>query len=390
MPGPLHGVRVLDVTSVVMGPYATQMLGDLGGDVITVEPREGDANRGMGPRPHPELSGTALNLMRGKRSVCLDLKAPGGVDVLLRMAATVDVVVTNLRPGPLERLGFTYETVAAVRPDIVWCQGHGYPSDSPRAEEPAYDDVVQAASGYADVMGRTVGEPLLPPTILADKLCGLTMVAAVTAALFHRERTGEGQRIEVPMVETAVAFLLVEHAAGATTVPPLAPAGYRRVLSPDRRPHRTLDGWVSALPYTGRHWRDLFVEAGRHDLVDDPRLATAAARSDHVDDLYRWLGEVLATRTTSAWLETLARLGVPASPVVTLDELVSELPERDHPVAGRHRVIPPPVRFARTPAAAGGPAPLIGQHDDEVLVEIGLTVDEIVGLRAGGVLRPSP
>ena len=225
--GPLSGVRVLDLTTVVMGPYATQVLGDLGADVIVVEGTTLETNRVMGPGPHPQLSGTSLNLMRNKRSLRLDFKLAEGREALLRVAATCDVVITNVRPSALRRAGLRYEDVAARHPDIVYCEAHGWPTDSERTDDPAYDDVIQAGTGVADAFRRQTGSPSLVPTIFVDKLCGLTIAYAVIAALFRRERTGRGERIEVPMSEAAAAFVLVEHGAGAIPEPPAGPAPHR-------------------------------------------------------------------------------------------------------------------------------------------------------------------
>ncbi|MCU1502646.1 MAG: hypothetical protein JWM12_2000, partial [Ilumatobacteraceae bacterium] len=245
--GPLAGIRVLDLTSVIMGPLATQLLGDQGADVITVE-RQGTAtSRVMGHGPHPQFSGVSLNLLRNKRNVVLDLQHPAGRDLLLRLAATCDVLVTNLRPGPLARLRLAYADVTAVRPDIVYCRAAGFPSDSDRAAEPAYDDIIQAASGLADASRLVHGEPAFLPTLVADKVTGMFIAQAICAALFHRERTGEGQEIEVPMIDAVSAFTLVEHGAGAIDARNPTAAGYPRILSAARRPHPTKDGWVAIL-----------------------------------------------------------------------------------------------------------------------------------------------
>ena len=218
--GPLDGIRVLDLSSVVMGPLATQILGDLGADVITVENRDGDINRVMGPGPHPGLSGVSLNLLRNKRNISLDIAHPDGRAALLRVAAGCDVFVTNLRPGSVGRLRLRYPDVAAVRPDVIYCQAHGFPSDSPQADAPAFDDIIQAACGVPDVLRRANGLPDLMPTLLADKVSGLVLAYSIMAALFHRARTGEGQQVEVPMADAMLAFLLVEHGSGAISRPP--------------------------------------------------------------------------------------------------------------------------------------------------------------------------
>lgn len=387
MSGPLEGVRVLDLTSVVMGPLATQTLGDLGADVITIEASKGETNRVMGTGPHPQLSGIALNLLRNKRNLAIDLKAPEGRDAVLRLAATCDVFVTNLRPGPLLRLGLGYDDVRAVRPDIVYCQAQGFSSDSGRADDPAYDDVIQAAGGVPDVVHRAGSDRALFPTIIADKVSGLTMTYALLAALFERERSGQGQHLELPMVDAISSFLLVEHGAGAVGQPPQGPAGYERILTPHRRPQPTADGWISIFPYTNAHFAALVEATGRDDLGDE-RLATQRGRAANPELLYGLLRSIIATKTTGEWLSLCRDVGIPAAEVADLDDLVAALPDAEHPIAGTYKSIPPPVRFSRTPAdATRRPAPLVGQHNREVLTEAGLTRAEIDGLERGGVLR---
>jgi crotonobetainyl-CoA:carnitine CoA-transferase CaiB-like acyl-CoA transferase len=389
-PGPLDGVRVLDVSSVVMGPYATQLLGDFGADVILVEGGHVDINRLMAAGPHPQLSGVALNLLRNKRSVALDLRTPEGREACLTVAATCDVFVTNLRPGSLRRAGLTYDDVAARRPDIVYCEAHGFPSDSAQADEPAYDDVIQAASGVADAARLQTGEPALVPTIFADKVCALTIASSIGAALFQRERTGRGAHIEVPMLDVTRSFVLVEHGAAAVPEPPLGPAGYPRVLVPNRKPQRTRDGWIHVLPYTRRQYEALFAEAGRSELLDDPRFATARARIANADSLYQLVAQIMATRTTGEWLRACRELGVPAVEMASLQELVDQLPHDVHPVTGGYRVVPPPVRFDATSPRVRRPAPLIGEHTDEVLAAVGYDQEAIAELRRAGAIPAPP
>lgn len=387
MSGPLTGVRVLDLTSVVMGPLATQTFGDLGADVITVESAKGETNRYMGTGPHPDLSGIALNLLRNKRNVAIDLKAGAGRDAVLRLAATCDVFVTNLRPAPLARLRLTYDQVRAVRPDVVYCQAQGYPSDSGRADDPAYDDVIQAAGGIPDVIHRAGGERALFPSIVADKISGLTMAYAVIAALFERERSGEGQHLELPMVDALSAFLLVEHGAAAIAQPPQGPPGYQRILTPHRRPQPTADGWISIFPYTNAHFAALIDATGRDDLRDE-RLGSQGGRAANPELLYGLLGSIIATKTTAEWLSLCREVGIPAAEVADLDGMVDRLPDAEHPVTGTYKSIPPPVRFSRTPAdATRRPAPLVGQHNREVLLEAGLTDAEVDALEGAGILR---
>jgi len=388
--GPLAGIRVLDLSSVVMGPLATQIFGDLGADVIVVEGARLDTNRVMGAGPHPMLSGIALNLLRNKRSVCVDLKDSRGREVFLRVAETCDVLVTNLRPGPLRRLQLDYAHLAAVRPDIVYCQAQGFPSDSPRADDPAYDDIIQAASGVADATFRATGTRALAPTLLADKVSGLTIAYAVLAALFERTRTGKGQRIEVPMLDTVTAFMLTEHGSGAIGRPRQGRAGYPRILTPHRRPQRTSDGWINVLPYSRRHYEELFRKGGRLDLLGDPRIAGGRARIANSDFLYEVVAGIMPIQTTAEWLAFCRDSSIPASAVADLDDLVDALPNAIHPLVGDYKVVPPPVRFSRTPAEVRRSAPLPGQHNHEVLRDVGLSDQEIGDLEQAGILSQGP
>ncbi|HYK30547.1 MAG TPA: CoA transferase [Streptosporangiaceae bacterium] len=381
--GPLSGVRVLDLTAVVMGPLATQILGDLGADVITVENRQGDINRTMTRGLVRGLSGVSVNLLRNKRNVALDIAKPAGRQALLRIAATCDVFVTNLRPASLERLRLGYADIAAVRPDIVYCQANGFPSDSEQANKPAFDDIIQTAGGVADVFQRAGLAPGLMPTLLADKVSGLVIAYAIIAALFHRERTGTGQRVEVPMTDALRAFLLAEH--GGSAIVGRGPAGYPRILTPGRAPARTKDGWLAVQPHKDEQWVALAREAGLDDLADDPRLTNRGIW--HEPSLgYETLARALATKTTAQWLEFCSEHGIPAAPAASLDEIIDGLPEAEHPL-GSYKLIPPPTRFSATPVNIRRPAPLAGQHNREVLAEVGLTDEEIDELEAAGVLR---
>lgn len=385
-PGPLAGVRVLDLTSVVMGPLATQILGDLGADVITLESRDGDINRTMSKGPLPGLSGVSLNLLRNKRNVTVDIAHPDGRAALLRIAAGCDVFVTNLRPESVGRLHLAYRDVAAVRPDVIYCQANGFPSDSPEANEPAFDDIIQAASGVPDLLRLAGGAPGLVPTLLADKVCGLVIAYAIIAALFHREKTGQGQRVEVPMTDAMLAFLLVEHGGAAICRPPRGPAGYPRILTPLRAALRTSDGWIAVQPHREAHWQALVRAAGLDDLAGDPRLSNRSLWSEPGFG-YATLSRVLAAKTTAEWLAFCSAHGIPAASAAGLDDLIEALPEAVHPDAGRYKVIPPATRFSATPASVRRPAPQAGQHTREVLAEAGLTEAEISRLAEAGVLR---
>lgn len=384
-PGPLAGIRVVDLSSVLMGPYATQQLGDLGADVIVIETAVGDTNRVMSAGPVPGLSGTALNVMRNKRAAAFDLKQPAGREVFLRLVATADVVVTNLRPGPLERLGLTAPELREVKPDLVFCRASGYPSDSPQAEDPAYDDIIQSASGIGHLFEMQGHEQSLLPTLVADKVAGLAMAQAVLAALFHRERTGEGQDIEVPMIDVMKTFVLVEHGGAAISEPPSGPPGHLRILTPERRPQRTADGWINVLPYTAEHYRALFVEGGRPDLAADERITSRQARFTNSDALYREVAAIVATRSSEEWLDFCRRAGIPCSPSARIEDLLAELPIVEHPVAGRYRQIPSPARFSVTPAAVTRHAPRRGEDSRDLLVELGYDGSTIDALEIAGV-----
>ena len=383
--GPLDGVRVLDLTSVLMGPLATQILGDLGADVITVESRDGDINRVMSSGPVRGLSGVSLNLLRNKRNIAIDIARPEGSQALLAVAAGCDVFVTNLRTASLERAALTYSDVVAVRPNVIYCQANGFASDDPRSGEPAFDDVIQAASGVPDLMQRAGLPPSLVPMLLADKVCGLVIAYAVTAALFHRERTGQGQRIEVPMLDTMRAFTLAEHGASAICRPPRGPAGYPRIMTPLRGPAPTADGWLALQPHRDDQWEALVRAAGLDELAGDPRLSVRSLWRDPGFG-YATLKRVLATKTTAQWLEFCSEHGIPAAPAAGLDEIIEELPDAEHPLAGTFKVIPPPVRFSATPASVRRPAPQAGEHTLQVLAEAGLMPDQITALAEAGVL----
>jgi crotonobetainyl-CoA:carnitine CoA-transferase CaiB-like acyl-CoA transferase len=344
----------------------------------------------MGPGPHRQLSGVSLNLLRNKRNVSLDFKRPDGHRALLDIAATCDVFITNLRPGTLARAGLTYADISEVRRDVVYCEAHGYPNGGGREDDPAYDDVIQAQSGVADAATRVTGQPMLAPTLMADKVCGLTIAYAVAASLYRRSLTGDGEHIEVPMLQTVEAFTLVEHGAGAIGQPPAGPAGYARILTPHRRPWPTQDGWMVVLPYTKEHYDTIFAAMDRGDLLGDERYSTGRKRIANSGFLYDQIGRMLKDRTTAQWLTFFREHDVPAGEVGSLDDLVADLPEAVHPHAGRYKVIPPPVRFRRAPQSVRRPAPLIGEHTDEVLAEVGYDPETLAGMRASGALGQVP
>lgn len=383
---PLDGIRIVDVTSVVMGPFATQILGDLGADVIVIEDRRGDTNRAMGAGPHPDLSGVSMNLMRNKRSVGLDLKTPRGYEALTRMVADADVFVTNLRPGSRARARITYDDLRTHRDDLIFCAAAGFPPGTDLEDAPAYDDIIQSASGVPDLTQRIGLPPMLMPTLVADKVAGLTIANVVLTALLHRERTREGQDISIAMAEVMRAFLLVEHGAGAIPEPRLGPAGYPRILTPHRRPQATADGLIHVLAYDRRHYETLFRWGDRLDLIDDPRLESRRSRIMNGDSLYQDLASVLRQRTTGEWMPLLREAGIPATTVASLDDLIDDLPLTEHPHAGSYRVTPAIGALSPDVDAVRRHAPLHGEHGREVLSEAGYTAAEIDDFERDGIL----
>ncbi len=385
MSGPLAGTRVLDLSSVVLGPLATQIMGDLGADVIKIEAPAGDTTRYTGPARSGDMAALFMGLNRNKRSLVLDLKQEGARDALWRLIDGADVFVHSIRPQKLAALGFGHEDVLARNPRIVYAGIHGYGARGPYAGAPAYDDVIQGQSGGADLMARLVGEPRYLPTIMADKTCALVTAYSVMAALLERERSGLGQFVEIPMFETMVAYNMTEHLFGHSFDPPEGPMGYPRVLAPWRRPYATRDGYICMMAYTDIQWRRFWDEVGRAELGDDARFVDLASRSDNIEELYRITGECLAGRATADWVEALGRLEIPAAPMATLEQLeddphlrqVGFFRKAEHPTEGAIVMPDSPVRFSRTPADITGPQPKFGQHSTEILREAGLSDSEI-------------
>jgi crotonobetainyl-CoA:carnitine CoA-transferase CaiB-like acyl-CoA transferase len=389
-PRPLAGIKVVDLTTVVLGPLATQILGDLGAEVIKIESPDGDIMRYAGPARHRQMGHVFLNLNRNKRSLVLDLKHPDAAPIFLALVERTDVLMHNMRPQAMARLGFSWERLREVNPRLVYCSAHGYGQNGPFADRPAFDDIIQGGCGLAALEAATGGEARFVPTLIGDKTVGLTMVYAVMAALLQRERTGEGQAVEVPMLETMSAFVMAEHMGGLTFEPPIGPPGYSRMLAPDRRPHRTADGYICILPYTDRHWKEFFRIAGRPELADDPRLADAQTRSRHVAELYALIAECVRDGSTASWLEKLKSADIPSGPVNPLGGLpadehlaaVEMFPRTDHPTEGSIRIVRPPVRFGEADCTLRRPAPRLGEHSREILREAGFADDKIADLLA--------
>jgi crotonobetainyl-CoA:carnitine CoA-transferase CaiB-like acyl-CoA transferase len=396
--GPLAGVRVLDLTAVVAGPLATQVLGDYGADVIKIEPPEGDRMRVNGVTRNRGMSSIFLALNRNKRSLCIDLKAPAGVAVVKRLLPTVDVLVHNMRPAAVERLGLGHEAATALNPRLVYCAAPGFGRGGPDENKPAFDDVIQAACGLAALLGHASGKPDYIPSLIADKTAGLALTNAVLAALYERERSGRGQFVEVPMLETLVAFTLAEHLGGLTFDPPHGGAGYQRLLSGGRRPAPTRDGHVAMLPYSGAHWRQFFQHAGRADLAAKYNFDDRHERNARIREIYDDMALVTQQMTSAQCLALCEALDIAATRIHTLDELpahphlkaVQLFQRQQHPSEGAIVGVRPPTRFARTPAAVRRGAPTLGEHNGEVLREAGCDDAEIAALRAQRVVVSAP
>lgn len=398
--GPLEGVKVIDMTSVLMGPYATQTLGDYGADVIKVESPEGDITRQIGPARHSDMGPIFLNANRSKRSISLDLKKPAGRDALLRLAATADVLVYNVRPQAMARLKLDYESVAAVNPRIVYAGMFGFGQDGPYAAKPAYDDLLQGGSGLSHLIARAGdGTPRYVPTALADRVVGLSAVGAILASLLHRDRTGQGQRVDIPMFETMVGFVMGDHLGGLTFEPPLDQGGYARQMSPDRRPYRTSDGYISVIVYNDKQWNSFFDVTGRDDLRTDPMFATFAGRLANIDIVYGELGRIFATRPTAEWMKLLVDADIPTMPVHDLLSILHDphlvetnfFPIAEHPTEGAIRSMRVATAWSETPATPSRLAPGLGEQGREILSEAGFKAEEIAQLLNDNVVRiPAP
>jgi crotonobetainyl-CoA:carnitine CoA-transferase CaiB-like acyl-CoA transferase len=380
--GPLAGVRVVDLTAMVMGPYCTQIMADMGADVIKVEPPQGDDTRYVSVGQVRGMSAVFVNVNRGKRSIIIDLKSEAGQTALRALIEGADVFIHSMRAKAMGRLGLSYAEVSAINPTIVYTNCYGYGRRGPNRDLPAYDDTIQAACGLPFVQEQLTGEANYVGTIIADKVAALTALYATMMALFHRERTGEGQEVEIAMFETMASFMLVEHANGAIYDPPLSPAIYPRAVAPNRRPYRTSDGYIAALIYNDRHW-SAFIEAVRPAWASD-LYATLEQRARQIDAVYALLGETLAQRTTQEWLDLFRELQIPAAPLSSPAALFDdehlnavgffETVETPH---GPARFPGVPTWFSRTPGRVAGPAPELGADTTDVLDELGLVPLEV-------------
>lgn len=390
MAGSLEGVRVIDLTSVVMGPYTTQILGDYGADIIKVEAPSGDTTRQVPPMRHAGMGSTFLQMNRNKRSIALDLKRPEAREALLALVASADVFVSNIRPKALARLGLSPDTLLARNPRLVVASLVGFGQDGPYAADPAYDDLIQGLTAVPSMLvDAGSAEPHYVPLSFNDRAVGLSAAIAILAALLHRDRTGQGQAVEVPMFETMVQATLGDHMGGLTFEPALGPPGYKRQLNPERRPYRTSDGYVCAVIYTDKHWQAFARIIGRPDLMrEDERFANLGSRTVHAEAVYALIRQSMPSRTTAEWLTLLQEGDIPAARMHTLDSIVEDphltatgfFRISDHPSEGPIREMAVPTRWSATPPGPPRPAPQLGQHSAEILREAGLPAGEIEAL----------
>ena len=386
--GPLAGVKIIDMSSVVLGPFATLIMGDMGADVIKIEAgqkgKSGDMMRYAGASPTGDLGPIYTNLNRNKRSVQLDAKTPDGKAALLAMLKDADVFFHNVRLGGMARLGLDYESVKAINPNIVYVHCAGFGADGPYAKRQAYDDLIQAASGFAHLSSlRDGSDPSYAPSLVADKTVGLFAVYATLAAMFHRERTGQGQFVSVPMLESFTFFNMVENLYGETFLPGNGKVAYTRSVNANRKPYKTKDGYIALVPYSDQQWEMFFEIGGRPGVFEDPRFSTYAARTENTSALYALIGEVAATKTTDDWLTLLVEANIPAMRFNQMIDVLSDdhlsavgfFAERNHPDAGPYRSMLHPVSFSETPADIALDPPTLGADTETVLASLGLGLD---------------
>ena len=392
--GPLEGVRVVDLTSVVVGPLATQILADHGADVIKVESKTGDLVRNLnGKSVTPGMGAKFLHLNRNKRSIALDLKHPAGHDALKRLLARTDVMIWNNRPPSMARMKLSYDDVRAVNEKIIYCGMFGFGQDGPYRDKPAYDTIIQGSAGMSALHHRAMGEPRFVPMVVADKVTGLVAVQMITMALYRRAQTGEGCAIEIPMFENMVKFVLEEHMYLRTFEPPLGETGDPRLLDPLGKPMPTRDGWICLSANTNQQVHAFFDAIGRPELKTDPRFATVPARFANVADFFQIRMAALKTRTTAEWMEILDRADVPAMPYNTLESVLEDphlrdigfFELKDHPTEGKTRNMRLPNKWSSGVRREWTPAPKLGQHSVEILREAGYGQSEVDAMIAGGV-----
>ena len=394
--GPLAGIKILDLTSVVMGPFATQILGDMGAEIIKVEPPAGDNMRWVGPMRHPGMGHIHMHLNRNKRSLVLDLKKPEGLAAIKLLIAQSDALIYNVRPQAMSRLGLGYEAVKAINPKLVYVGAYGFSERGSYAGKPAYDDLIQGAAGVPFLtLEQGSDVPRYAPVTLGDRSVGLQTVIATIGALFHAQRTGQGQAVDVTMFESLSQFVLGDHMGGKTFEPPLGGAGYARLIAPHRRPYGTRDGYLCVLIYNDKHWNNFFDAIGRKDLKTDPRFCDHTSRAANIRDVYQFVADIMLTRTTAEWQALLEKADIPNTPMHTMDSLIDDphlnssgfFPMYEHPSEGTVRTTAPVGEWSETPLSIRRLAPQLGQHSREVLLEAGLSDVAIDAMVASGVTR---
>jgi crotonobetainyl-CoA:carnitine CoA-transferase CaiB-like acyl-CoA transferase len=385
MSGALSGIKVVDLSQFILGPVATQILGDMGADVIKVESPKGDMNREIGPQRYPHMAALFLGMNRNKRSIVLDLKRPAAMRALMRLAEGADVFVHSMRQDAAERLGIGYKAIAERNPRIVCASAPGFRSDGPYRNRPAYDDVIQGESGIGGITELAGGEPRYLPMAICDKFCGYVLASSIAMALFHRERSGEGQEVQVPMLETMLAFNLVEHLWTGAFDQPQGKLGYDRTLMADRRPFQTKDGHVCLMATSDDQWARLFAAMERPELAKDERFARLARRSQHFPELYAIVTEEIKKRSSAEWRDRLDKADVPNGLARKLADLSDDpylvatkfFHHYLHPAAGPMVTTSIPVQFSKTPGAIHRPPPVLGEHTKEVLASLGYPNGEL-------------
>ncbi len=389
---PLDGIRVLEIASMIFGPVAGQYLGDMGAEVIKLEPPEGDLTRSIGPRKSPKMGAFFLTSNRSKRSIVVDLKRPQGIAILQKLVAKTDVVLHSMRTPAAKRLGLDYATLSATNPSLVYCHLTGYSDDGLYGERPAYDDIIQAASGLAMLQTVVAGQPRFIPTIVADKISGVHAAYAIVLALMHRMRTGEGQQVDIAMFETMAAFNMLEHQWGYAFEPPLGPMGYLPVSSATRRPYKTKDGFLALLPYSDAHWNSFFALAGEPQIMKDERFSTFAARQKHFREVWDEIERQVARKTNAEWLTLLTPQDIPFSVVNKLEDLTTDphlesvkfWEMMEHPTEGTLRMPRNAIAMSATPPAITRLPPNLGEHSAEILREYAFDEPSIATLTAQG------
>ncbi len=395
MPGPLEGVRILDLSSNFMGPFATLLLADLGADVVKVESQTGDTTRGVGPARHPGMAAIFLHLNRNKRSLCVDLKDEAGRAAVRRMAESADVVLSSMRPAAMERLGLSYQELSSVNPGLVYCSAYGFGPRGRYAGKPAYDDIIQSAVGLPVMQSKRIGEPAYVTAAIADRVVGMYAATSIASALVYRDRTGHGQEIGVPMFESFTQFVMGDHLYGHSFIPSIGTSGYARMMSPDRRPYKTLDGYIAVMLYVDKHWHRFFEIVERDDMKEDPRFGTITGRTENIDYLYGFVREQIATRATDEWLKLLEEADVPVMRMNTPESLIEDphlkdvgfFIEEEHPTEGLLREMAIPTEWSESTPELRLHAPRLGENSAEVLAEYGFDDDEIQCLLDRQVVR---